>query len=389
MAIPITYNLRSMVVRLQLFAVAVLAIAGTVSVFIAVLALARGFRAAVVSSGSAANVMVLRQGSSTEASSVLNLDQVPVIDGLPGVARAANGPLVDPEVLSLAPFPLRETGTDANVQVRGVSANVLQVRQNIHMREGRFLQPGTNEVIVGRNIPRIHTGLSTGDTVKFGGGVWHVVGVFDGAGSSFDSEVWCDGHLLNQVYHRPDNLYNSITVRLTSPDALQRFKDAATSDPRLTIDAVRETEYYDRQSQTFTTLIMSLGSIIVLVMGIGAILSSLNIMYATVAERSREIATLRALGFGVGSIVTSFVLEALLISLFAGAIGCLLVLPINGLTTRSMNPVTFSQLSYSFQVTPALLLQGVLFALVMGIVGGLPPAIRAATSPIAKELRSL
>ena len=389
MAIPVIYNFRSVKERWTSAVVAVLGIAGTVGVFIAMLSLAFGFKATLVSSGSVDNAMVRRAGATSEMDSSISLDQVKIIEDAPGVARSSTGPLVTPEVVVIAPFPLISTGTDANVQVRGVSSRVLDVRSKIKMVEGTFFHPGLAELVVGRNVGSTYAGLKTGDSVKFGGGTWRVVGVFDAGGSAFDSEVWCDAGVLNQIYHRPENIYQSLTVHLSSVDSLQQFKDAVTADPRLTVDVSREVEYYDKQSRVLTTLIYVLGGLVAVVMGIGAIFGALNTMYSAVAERSREIATLRALGFGAGSVVFSFMIEALLISLFGGLLGCIAVLPLNGLTTGAMNWQTFSHLAFAFRITPFLLGLGIVFALFMGVAGGIFPAIRAARRPVAPALRAM
>jgi len=389
MAIPVVYNLRSVKERWTSAVVAVLGIAGTVGVFIAMLSLAFGFKATLVSSGSSDNAMVRRAGSTSEMDSSISLDQVKIMEDFPGVAHANSGPLVTPEVVVIAPFPLRSSGTDANVQIRGVSPRALEVRSKIKMIEGRFYQPGLAELVVGRNVDKTYAGLSMGDSVKFGGGTWRVVGVFDAGGSAFDSEVWCDSHVLNQIYHRPENIFQSLTVHLDSPASLQQFKDAATADPRLTVDVSPEIEYYAKQSRTLTTLIVVLGGIVAIVMGIGAVFGALNTMYSAVAERSREIATLRALGFGAGSVVFSFMVEALLISLVGGLLGAVAVLPLNGLTTGAMNWQTFSHLAFAFRITPFLLGLGLLFALVMGVLGGFFPALRAARRPVAPALRAM
>jgi len=389
MAIPVVYNLRSVKVRWTSAVVAVLGVAGTVGVFVAMLSLARGFKATLVSSGSSGNALVLRAGATAEIMGAVTLDEVKVLEDAPGVARTAEGPLISPEVVVVAPFPLRATGTDANVQVRGVSPRALEVRSKVKIVQGRFFRPGVAELVVGRNATRTYAGLALDDAVKFGGGTWSVVGVFDSGGTAFDSEVWCDGRVLNQVYHRPENIFQSVTVHLTSSDALQQFKDAVTADPRMSVDISREVDYYDKQSRALTTLIVVLGSIVAAVMGIGAVFGALNTMYSAVAERSREIATMRAIGFGAASVVVSFLIEALLISSLGGALGCVAVLPLNGFTTGAMNWQTFSHLAFAFRVTPALLLSGILFALVMGLVGGLPPAIRAARRPVALALRAL
>jgi putative ABC transport system permease protein len=389
MAIPVVYNLRSVKERWTSAVVAVLGIAGTVGVFIAMLSLAFGFKATLVSSGSADNAMVRRAGSTSEMDSSISLDQIKIMEEFPGVAHTSTGPLVTPEVVVIAPFPLRSTGTDANVQVRGVSPRALDVRTKIKMIEGRFYQPGLAELVVGRNVDKTYAGLSMGDSVKFGGGTWRVVGVFDAGGSAFDSEVWCDSHVLNQIYHRPENIYQSLTVHLDSASSLQQFKDAATADPRLTVDVSPEIEYYAKQSRTLTTLIVVLGGIVAIVMGIGAVFGALNTMYSAVAERSREIATLRALGFGAGSVVLSFMIEAVLISLMGGLLGAVAVLPLNGLTTGAMNWQTFSHLAFAFRITPSLLGLGLGFALLMGILGGFFPALRAARRPVAPALRAM
>ncbi len=389
MAIPVVYNFRSVKERWTSAVVAVLGIAGTVGVFIAMLSLAFGFKATLVSSGSKDNAMVRRAGATSEMDSSISLDQVKIIEDAPGVARAAGRPLITPEVVVIAPFPLLSTGTDANVQVRGVSARALDVRSKIKMIEGTFFHPGLAELVVGRNVGHTYAGLNIGDSVKFGGGTWKVVGVFDAGGSAFDSEVWCDAGVLNQIYHRPENIFQSLTVHLNSADSLQQFKDAVTADPRLTVDVSREVDYYDKQSRTLTTLIYVLGGLVAIVMGIGAIFGALNTMYSAVAERSREIATLRALGFGAGSVVFSFMVEALLISLVGGLLGCLAVLPLNGLTTGAMNWQTFSHLAFAFRITPFLLGLGIVFALFMGVAGGIFPAIRAARRPVAPALRAM
>jgi putative ABC transport system permease protein len=389
MPIPVVYNLRSVKERWTSAVVAVLGIAGTVGVFVAMLSLAFGFKATLVSSGSKDNAMVRRAGATSEMDSSISLDQVKIIEDAPGVARAAGGPLVTPEVVVIAPFPLVSTGTDANVQVRGVSARVLDVRSKIKMIEGTFFHPGLAELVVGRNVGHTYAGLNIGDSVRFGGGTWKVVGIFDAGGSAFDSEVWCDAGVLNQIYHRPENIFQSLTVHLNSVEAMEQFKDAVTADPRLTVDVSREVEYYDKQSRTLTTLIAVLGGIVAFVMGIGAIFGALNTMYSAVAERSREIATLRALGFGAGSVVFSFMIEALLISLVGGLLGCVAVLPLNGLTTGAMNWQTFSHLAFAFRITPLLLGFGLVFALAMGVIGGIFPAIRAARRPVAPALRAM
>ncbi len=389
MAIPFAYNVRSVRARWVSSVVAVLGIAGTVGVFVAMMAMARGFKATLVASGSPGNALVRRAGATAEMESSVELQQVRVIEDAPEVGRGADGPLVSAEVVVVAAFPLKATGTDANVQVRGVSPRVLAVRENVRVAAGRFFRPGLPELVVGRNATNAYAGLGLGEHVRFGGGDWTVVGIFDAGGSAFDSELWCDADVLNQVYQRPRGIFQSVTAHLSSPGAFGAFKQRLSSDPRLTVQVDREIDYYEKQSRQISTLIVVLGSLVAVVMGIGAVFAALNTMYSAVAERGREVATLRALGFGVGSVVLSFVFESLLIAFLGGLLGCVLVLPLNGLTTGTMNWQTFSHLAFAFRITPELLLGGVGFALAMGVAGGLPPAFRAARSPVAAALRGL
>jgi putative ABC transport system permease protein len=389
MAIPVTYNYRSVKARWTSSIVAVLGIAGTVGVFVAMLSLARGFKATLVSSGAEDNAIVMRAGATSEMMSGIRLEDVKIVQDAPGVARGADGPLVTSEVVVVAPFPLASTGTDANAQVRGVSANVLEIRKNVKIVQGRMFQPGLAELVIGKNASTSYAGLTLGNTINFGGGQWKIVGIFDAGGSAFDSEAWCDARVLDDVYKRPTNIFQSATIHLTSPAAFQQFKDSVTSDPRLNLDVSREIEYYSKQSTRMTQLITILGGLVAFVMAIGAIFGALNTMYSAVAERGREIATMRALGFGGGAVVFSFLIEALLISFVGGVIGCIAVLPLNGLTTGAMNWQTFSHLAFAFRITPVLLAAGIVFALAMGLLGGLPPAIRAAWRPVAVALREL
>jgi putative ABC transport system permease protein len=388
-AIPLVYNVESVRERWASAIVAILGIAGTVSVFVAMLAMSRGFQATMVRSGSDDNAMIRRAGATSEMDSSVSIADLRVIEDAPGVAKDGSTSLVSPEVVVVAAMPLKATGTDANVQIRGVTPRALQVHRTVRVAEGRFIQPSLPELVVGRNAVNSYAGLGLGETVRFGGVEWKVVGIFDANRSAFDSEVWCDAGVLNQAYMRPVSSYQSATARLVSADALEGVKKTLTTDPRLQVQVDRETEYYQKESQMLTALITGLGSLVAIVMGVGAVFGALNTMYAAVAERAREIATLRAVGFPARSVIMSFVFEALFIALLGGLLGCLVVLPINGLTTGTMNWQTFSHMSFAFRITPALLGVGVLFALAMGIMGGVPPAIRAARLPVASALRDL
>ena len=389
MAIPLVYNVNSVRERWTSSVVAVLGIGGTVAVFVAMLAMARGFQATLVSSGSPSNAIVRRAGATSEMDSTVPVEDVRILEVAKGVARSGSNALVSPEVVVVASFPLKSTGTDANVQVRGLSPRVLEVRPSVKITLGRVFQPGLPELVIGRNVTRTYAGFEFGKSVRFGGETWTVVGTFDAGGSAFDSEVWCDAEVLKRVYQRPLGAFQSATVRLESPEAFGPFKASLAGDPRLSVQVDREIEYYEKESRMLTQLITVLGSLVAAVMGLGAVFGALNTMYSAVAERTREIATMRALGFGATSVVVSFVFESLVIALVGGLVGCVVVLPVNGLTTGTLNWQTFSHLAFAFRITPVLLGLGVAFALVMGVVGGLPPAVRAARLPIAAALRDL
>ena len=389
MAIPIIYNVRSVKARWTSAIVAVLGIAGTVGVFVAMLSLARGFQATLVASGSEDNAIVLRSGATSELTSGVSLESVKAIQDAPGIARGTDGPMITPEAVLVVPIPSRATGTDANVGVRGVSPNVLAIRRNLKVVEGRMFQPGLSELIVGKNAQSNYKGLTVGNTVRLGEERLQVVGVFDAGGSAFDSEIWGDVRVVQGAFKRPPNSFQSVTVHLARSGAFKEFKDAVMSDPRLSVDVSREVDYYAKQSMTLTQLITVLGTLIAAIMAIGAVFGALNTMYSAVADRGREIATMRAVGFGAGAVVFSFLVEALLISFVGGAVGSLAILPLNGLETSTINVQTFSNLSFAFRVTPTLLAGGVVFALAMGLVGGVPPAIRAAMRPVSVALRGL
>jgi len=390
MAIPINYNIRSVVTRWPSTLVAVLSVAGTVAVFIVMLAMAQGFRATLVSSGSPQNAIVLRGGANAEMMSAIMLDQARVIADAPGVGRSASGdPLVSAEVVVIGAFPLVSSGSDANVQIRGISPRALEVRPDVRIVRGRFIQSGLTELVVGKNVTGTYRGFELGSTVEFGGGRWTIVGVFDAGGSSFDSEVWCDASVLNQIFKRPENVFQSVTARLASLNDFQKFKDAVTADPRLSVDVFRETTFYAEQSRLMSKMIRVLGFLVAGIMAVGAVFAALNTMYSAVAARGAEIGTLKAIGFSPANIVTSFLAESILIALAGGAIGCLAALPFNGFTTGTMNWSSFSYLAFSFRVTPVILASGIVFSLIMGIIGGIPPAARAARVPIIVALREL
>jgi putative ABC transport system permease protein len=380
-------NLRSLKDRIGSSAVAMFGIVGVVVVFVGVLSIAEGFRSAMRSTGDPDTAMILRTGSDSEMTSGLSGDHVRIIADKPGIAHDASGPLASPELLVIVNHPLRRSGTDANVPLRGVEPAAFSVHTDVHIVEGRRFEPGRNEIIVGRAATRQFTGLGVGTNVKWGENVWQVVGVFEAGGSAAESELWCDAKVLQPAYRR-GNSYQSVYAKLESHNSLDTLKDALTTDPRLTVTAFREPEFYERQSQALQTVIRTIGFAIAGLMGLGAIFGAVNTMYNAVASRGREIATLRALGFGAIPVVVSVLAEAAVLSLAGGIIGGALAwAAFDGFQTSTMNFQSFSQVAFAFAVTPRLVVRGLEYALVIGLLGGLLPAIRAARLPIVTALR--
>jgi putative ABC transport system permease protein len=383
------FGMMSIPQRRGAVAATVIGIAGVVAVFVSVLSMAAGFKQAMTVSSSPDSAIVLRSGADSEMVSGFSREQTQIIADSPGVARAAQGPLSSAELFVIINLPKRSTGSDANVPLRGVEAPALLVRDNLKITEGRMFDWGKDEVIVGTGAAREFAGLNVGSSIKVGRYEWPVVGVFSANGAIDESEIWTDAKVLQAAYHRGDS-FQSVRAKLTSPDAFQKFKDYLTSNPQLTVTASRQSDYYAQQSQAMTRLITSLGVSIALLMAIGAVFGALNTMYSTVAARTREIATLRALGFGSGAVVFSLMIESLLLAVIGGLAGaCLAYFAFNGYHTSTMNFQSFSQVAFSFRVTPRLLIQGMAWATAIGLIGGLLPAVRAARLPIATALREL
>ena len=313
----------------------------------------------------------------------------PLVMDTPGIQKGPNGPLASAELFVVVNHPLAATGTDANVPLRGVSPLVLQVRPEVKIVEGRMFESGRNEIVVGRAASRQFANLSVGSSVRWGENTWQVVGIFAANGSVAESELWCDARVLQPAYRR-GNSYQSVYARLESEDGFQAVKDAMTADTRLHVTVIREPEYYAAQSRVLQTVIRTVGFIIAGLMGVGAIFGAVNTMYSAVASRTREIATLRALGFQSLPVVVSVLAEAVLLSLIGGAIGGLLAyLAFDGYQTATMNWQSFSQVAFAFAVTPSLLIQAMFYATIMGLFGGLLPAWKAARMPVVTALRQL
>ena len=383
-------NIRSIPARLGSSTVAVIGIAGVVLVFVAVLSIAEGVNATMKASGDPNLVLILRAGSDTEMTSGLPGDSVRIIQDAPGIARDTSGaPLTSPELFVVVDHPLKRSGTPANVPLRGVSPEAFQVHSKLKIVDGRNIQFGKNEIIAGRAAAQQFVNLTVGTTLKWGDSTWTLVGIFDDGGSVSESELWCDVKVLQPAYRR-GNSYQSVYARLTSPDSYQQLKDSLTANPQLTVTPMRAADYYGSQTEVLQRIVRTIGGIIAILMGIGAVFGAVITMYTAVASRTREIATLRALGFGSVPVVFSVLAEAILLGIVGGVIGGAIAwLAFDGYQTATMNFQSFSQIAFSFAVTPQLLLTALIISLVMGTLGGLLPAIRAATLPVVTALREL
>jgi putative ABC transport system permease protein len=382
-------NLRSIRQRVGSSAVAIVGIAGVVVVFLGVLSIAEGFRAAMAAVGDPQTVMVMRAGSDTEMTSGLSGETARIILDTPGIARNERGPIASPELFVIVGHPTKKDPSDANVPLRGVSSAALAVRPEVKIIEGRMFTEGTNEIVVGRAASRQFANLTVGSETRWGQNRWRVVGIFDAKGSAAESEIWCDAKVLQPAYQR-GNSYQSVYARLQSPDGFEAFKDALTANPRISVTAIREPEYFAAQSDVLNQIIRTIGFLIAGLMGIGAVFGAVNTMYTAVASRTREIATLRALGFGNFPVIFSVLSEAVLLSLVGGLIGGAIAwAAFDGYQTSTMNFQSFSQVAFAFAVTPKLLGTALVYALIMGLVGGMLPAIRAARLPVVTALREL
>ncbi len=369
--------------------VAIVGIAGVVIVMVGVLSIAHGIVRMMSRSASPENVIVLRSGSTAETISGLTGDETKIIGEGPGVMQDADGPVAASELLVLIDRPKRSTGTDANVPLRGVVPASFKIRDRFEIVEGRMMQPGLNELLVGVGAAREFGGLEVGDSVEVGGESWPVVGKFAAGGGISESEIWADAAVIQGAYRR-GNTFQSVYAKLESASVMEGFKDALTTDPRLSVKVEPEEEYHLSQSQMMVTMIQTLGVLVTVLMGLGAVFGAVNTMYNAVATRTREIATLRALGFKSSPVVLSVLFESLLLALIGGTIGGVLAyLAFDGFRAATLNFQTFSQMTFSFVVSPELMVQGIIFALIMGFFGGLFPAIRAARMPVATALREL
>ena len=377
--IPIRYNLRSVVVRRVGTLMTVLGVGLTVAVFVSILAMVHGLQNTFVATGEPLNLMVIRQGSQSETNSFFNRDIKGIVETMDGVDKVAGEIVV---VINRA----RVNGDTSNIMVRGVMDPAsLELRPTVKIAEGRMFKSGLRELVVSRSVSQRFKGAKIGDSLKIGRTTWNVVGILDASKSAHDSEIWGNYNEIAQEYDRP--IYSSMLVRVKDLASVKTVKAEIEGDRRVKLDVFRENEYFE--SQTSSALpIQVLGYLVAVIMAVGSCFAVMNTMYAATAYRTREIATLRVLGFHRFSILTSFVFESVLLAVCGGIVGCLLALPVNGITTGTTNFTSFSEVVFQFQITPVLMGQGILFAAIMGGIGGLLPGIRAAFIPIVRALRT-
>ena len=382
-------NLRNIPHRLASSVVAVVGVGAVVLVFAAVLSMAAGLERTMLSAGSDDTAIILRNGSTSELNSGLSNEQVLIVSNAPGVLKDGNSPIVSAELYVVVDVKKRSNQSDANVPFRGVQASAFDVRRNVTITDGRMFEEGRNEIIVGRSAQQEFMGLETGKAIRFGQTEWLIVGTFDADGSVSESELWTDVRVLQNAYRR-GNSFQSVRVKLESLESMETLQQVLADDPRIDVDVLTEREYYSSQSQGLVQFIKLIGYPLTLLMAIGAIFGALNSMYSSVSVRGKEIATLRALGFGPTAVLVSTVVESILLALVGGALGGLFAfLVFNGFQVSTLNGPSFSQVVFDFAVTPELLAQGMRAALLIGVVGGLFPAIRAARLPVATALREL
>lgn len=382
-------NLRNLPSRLGTSLVAVIGIGGVVGVLVALLSMGEGLHAALDLSGRDDVALVLRGGSADELSSDLSRTVYDVIVAAPGIARDARGPVAAGELYTIVDLPMRSTGTEANVPFRGVMARSPELRDGFRIVAGRMFEPGKDEVIIGRGAYAQFRDMDLGHRVTWGSHTWTVVGVFEAGGSVSESEVWTDLTVLRGVYRR-GNSVQVVRARLASPGALASLRAALDKDPRVNVSVRSEREFYADQSRILVVMVQYVGTTISLLMGIGAVFAALNTMYSAVSARTREIATLRALGFGAAPVVASVLLESALLGLLGGVVGGALVyVALNGYQASTLNWASFSQITFAFTVTPRLLVTGLAYSLILGLIGGLLPGLRAARMPVTEGLREL
>lgn len=387
MAIPLIYNVRSALHRPVSTATTALGIGLTVAIFVGALALAAGFKASLVATGSPDNALVLRKGADSEISSGISLEAASIIRSHPEVATGPDGrPQASAEMVVVVNKPRLGFTGSSNVTTRGVDPAAIATRAAVKVVEGRMFAPGSDEIVVGHRIAGRFANCAIGDKLRFEQRDFTVVGHFEANGSAFESEIWGDAAVMMPAMHR-EGAYQTLVFRMKDPKQFDRVKKELESDPRLQVQVKRESDFYAEQSEMFTAIITVLGSFITAIMAVGAIFGAANTMFANVSARTREIATLLVLGFRPWAVAVSFLFESVFISVIGGIVGCLIALPVNGITSSTTNFQSFSEQAFRFQVTPGILVTALVFSAVLGLVGGLIPAIHAARQPLARTLR--
>jgi putative ABC transport system permease protein len=382
-------NILNVPQRIATSLVAVIGVAAVVLVFAAVLSMANGFERTMIAAGSEETAIVTRSGATSELNSGLSNEQALIVENAPGVLKDGDRPVVSAELYDIVDIGKKANDGNANAPFRGVQASAMDVRQNVELIEGRMFEPGKNEIVAGRAAQLEFAGLDVGSTIRFGQSTWTVVGAFSANGSVSESELWTDVRVLQGAYRR-GNSFQSVRVKLESKDSLLQLKEALNNDPRVEVDVVSEIEYYSAQAKPLSQFIRLVGYPLTILMAIGAVFGALNSMYSSVSVRSKEIATLRALGFGPFSVLVSTVIESTFLALVGGLLGgAIAYLVFNGFRVSTLNGASFSQVVFDFAVTPDLLLQGLIAAAIIGVVGGFFPAIRAARLPVAQALREI
>jgi putative ABC transport system permease protein len=383
------FNLKSIPQRLAASLVAVIGVSAVVGVFAAVLSMASGFERTMIAAGADDAVVILRAGATGELASAISNEQIQIVSTAPGIRKDRGSPMVSGELYVVVDVAKKSTNDAANVPLRGVQEGAYAVRENLSIVEGRPFEPGKNEVLVGKNAQRMFRGLAVGDVIPFGVTEWRVVGVFEDNGSVSESEIWADVRVVQSAYRR-GNAYQTIRAKLESPQAIEPLRAALDADPRIDVDVFSEREFYSQQSEAMTDLINAVGYPVTVLMAIGAIFGALNTMYSSISARGKEIATLRAIGFGPMPVLVSVIFESAVLSVIGGIIGGSLAwLFFNGFTVSTLNAASFSQVVFDFAVTGELIRQGLVAAVIIGLVGGLFPAIRAVRVPVAAALREL
>ena|ERR1035441_8165371 len=387
MAIPVSYNLRNLVVRKTTTVITALGIALTVAVLLAVLALVNGLRTAFQSSGDPLQILVMRKGATAELSSAVTREVFQDLKSMAGIAREGDEPRASLEMVTVINLPSVDSPTGMNVTLRGILPVGIKMRDDLKLQDGRWFQAGQREVVVGKSIAKRYPGAHMGNKLRFGRGEWEVVGVMDGGQSAVNSEIFGDLNQISSDFNRADGL-SSVLLRATDAATVPALINSLNDDRRLGVLAQTEKSYYEAQTNS-GALLQYLGVFISIIMAVGSSFAAMNTMYAAVARRATEIGTLRVLGFSKNSIMLSFLMESLLLSGLGGLVGCLLVLPLNNITTGIGSFVTFSEIAFNFRVSPEIMLIGVGFALVMGAIGGLFPARMAARKEILVALREI